>query len=368
MSWLPGSASLIASQLLLAPAAQAAVAAPERAPPPGVELAVVGDFAGADALGPRVASWFDAQALRVRTTRTRELSQRVVFAASDGAGVRIWIVLTAPTVARLFFVVQEQPFGVPRFLVQDVELPSGLDELGLERLAQVAYLSALALWDGNVESSRREVEQELPAAPTTRPPAPSRARSAPPVAPPSDAWYFRGRFELDTRLHGPEGTFVGPLVGAGLVWPERGVRELSLAGDLGWLFVPSHVEREGVALELSAFSGGLSAAYSARLSARWWWCVQAGPALELVSYRVKSVENATLDGERRSGRVFRPLLRTGLGVRALAGPLAFALTATLGVPFVHAHYDLSDSALPSGRQELITPWPVLPGLTLGVLY
>jgi hypothetical protein len=126
-----GAVFVLAPRLVLA-ATSAAAADPvaEHANAPSVEIAVVGDFAGANAVGARVASWFEGQSMQARTTRVSKLSPEVVFAPGDTAGVRLWVVLASPTAARLFFAVQEQPGSQPRFLVQDVELAGGVDELG----------------------------------------------------------------------------------------------------------------------------------------------------------------------------------------------------------------------------------------------
>jgi hypothetical protein len=136
-------------------------AEPAETKPPTVELAIVGGRERADLVEERVSSWFRAEHGALTAARLQALDPAAVLAARGPAGVRIWVVLADPTLAQVFFAVRERDGAAPRFLVTDVALPSGLDELGIEQLALVVYPSALALWAGNVESARAHVEQEL---------------------------------------------------------------------------------------------------------------------------------------------------------------------------------------------------------------
>src|SRR5689334_20487331 len=101
--------------------------------PPNVTLAFVGDEADVAALEARVTSWFHAQGTLTQSSRVPAMDAMAFFSSRE-PGVRIWIVLKSPSSVRLFFAVQELE-SAPRFLVRDVELDGGLDEIGLEQIA-----------------------------------------------------------------------------------------------------------------------------------------------------------------------------------------------------------------------------------------
>src|SRR3954467_15144913 len=100
-----------------------------------VDLAIVGNSPHADLVEDRVASWFRGQGIVARTMRLGALEPSTVLAPTDRAGVRVWITLGEPKAAQVFFVVQERAGEAPRYLVNDVTLDDGLDELGVEQLA-----------------------------------------------------------------------------------------------------------------------------------------------------------------------------------------------------------------------------------------
>jgi hypothetical protein len=346
------------------------VGAPEHESLPAVEIAVVGDFSNADAVGARIASWFEGQAIATRVSRVPELSAKSVFSPTEAVGVRLWVVLGSPTDARLFFAVQERGGAAARYLVQDVELNGGVDELGLERLAQVASLSAVALWDGNAESTRQDVERRLPGVATPSTAAESHTRpsgEAPPKPRRKDVFHYRGGLAWEASFHGEEGVFWGGSILGGPVWPSAS-REVSLTARFGWNGIPHDVERQGVTLELSQFTFGLAFGAARRISESFWLSLQLGPTLEAVTCRTKSLADPTLRGGTAAGGQLRPGLLGGVGLWLDLGPVTYALDVNVGAPLVRVHYDIEDEAAPGGREELIVPWAVQPGVSLGVVY
>ncbi len=200
--------------------------------PPRVDVTLVGSAASEEAVQGRILSWFQAQRTAATATRTDALDSTAVLAPSDDPGIRVWVVLTDATVAHVFFTVEEPHHG-RRYLVSDVLLTGGLDEVGVEQLAQVVYLSASALWAGNVESTRQEVEEGLrrreadarppppPAAPTL--PPPSTVLPPRPVAPPAP----EGRVAVTVgsaytlRAQGDEGLSQAVGSAVGVLWRRR---------------------------------------------------------------------------------------------------------------------------------------------------
>jgi hypothetical protein len=375
--WIaPLLAALVgAAYLARAPSVQAVEAA-DAAPRPGLpaaEVVVVGEFPNADAVGPRVTSWFAGQSIAATDSRTAKLHADVVFAPSETVGVRVWVMLAAPTQARLFFAVQDQAGVSSRFLVQDVELTGGVDELGLERLAQVAYLSAVALWEGNAESSREDVERSLgvpPAPPKTPPPAAAARPSSPPKPAAKPRWGFHGSYSLEAQYHGPEGLLMGPLAGAGLGWTNDVDTRWTLDLGIRWFADPNEAEAQGATIDVSGFGYSLTTSYARPLSGRLWLHARLGPELQWMFYRIEAIDNPTLQGNvGRGDAILRPGLfaSVGLGLKVeSAGMLTFG--ASLTVPFVRTHFDIRDAQLPGGSEELLAAWPVNPGLSLGWHY
>ena len=371
-AWGCGIGMICAVFAQAAPAAAAGVAAEgvadgasERASLPSVEIAVVGDFPNADAVGKRVASWFEGQSIVTRTSRVADLSAKSVFTSNDSVGVRLWLVLSAPTDARLFFAVQERAGVTARYLVQDVELSGGVDELGLERLAQVAYLSAVALWEGNAESTRADLEQRLPVATPSRSAAPQRSKAPPrPAKAPDESWRWRYEQRWEARFHGEEGIFYGLGNAFGPKWP-RGRSELSILGYFGF-YLPHEVERTGITLDCSAFAFGLPLGVARRVSDSFWLSFELGPFLSAGGCRTKALSDPSLVNSTSSGGLWRPEVMGSVALWLDFGPFRYALTIGAGVPLMQAHYDIQDSAVPGGREELLVPWAVQPAVSLGI--
>lgn len=370
--------ALVVSLALTAGLAHAADAPPAAAATaadgvrlPHVEVAVVGNFVNGETVSARVASWFTGQGVPTQTRLAPALSAVTVFAPTEALGVRLWILLSTPTTARLFFAVQEGPELPPRFLVQDVELRSGLDELGLERLAQVAYFSATAAWDGSAASSRQDVEQGLRpnAAPEV---AQARAAgkpqpkpSAPPLlAPPKPYWHYVGGFSYETKLHGDEGTFIGTGTHGG-IGRRSGQNDLSarLVFEVG--FVPHRIRKSGVTLKPNIIDWGLMLGAKHTLAGGFSFGVELGASLALISHRLP-FNNQWRDLPRDSLK-FTPKLKAGLGCGWEWGSVKLGLFATAEVPLVDDDYVVQSNQTGEHR-TLLSPWPIQPGFSLRTLF
>jgi hypothetical protein len=349
--------------------------------PPRVTIKLVGDAGEAAALEERVLSWFRQQGTITESSRQSTLDPQAVFSPQE-PGVQIWIVLQLPASVRLLFAVQDEEQNAPRYLVRDVALDGGLDEIGLEQVAQVVNLSTMALWAGNLGGSRQEVETELgvqsPPTTTTTPTPTTTTTTTTPLehtpTEPFDAGTSREKsrpdergplavgFEYAARWAGPEGVLQGP--GATL-----GVLFLRPSFELGarlhaQLFLPREVEHSGVTLRLRGATFGLGGSLAQPMSERVSVTSELGAGLDLIEYGVISVSDPSLEASGNSFEV-RPLAYASLGVRGDLGPVRLGGAALLAVQMLRTHYDISEG---DERSELFAPWMVQPGLVADVTW
>ena len=347
--------------------------------PPRVTIKLVGDAGEAAALEERVLSWFRQQGTLTESRRQSTLDPQSFFSPQE-PGVQIWIVLQLPASVRLLFAVQDEEQNAPRYLVRDVALDSGLDEIGLEQVAQVVNLSTMALWAGNLGGSRQEVETELGVQSTPTPaPAPSPTTATTPLlehtpTEPFDAGSSpkeprpdqRGPldigFEYAARWAGPEGVLQGPGATLGVLFLRR---SFELGARLhAQLFLPREVEHSGITLRLRGATFGLGVSLAQPISERISVTSELGAGLDLAEYSVVSVSDPSLQASETSFEV-RPLGYASLGVRADLGPVRVGGAALLAVQMLRTHYDISEG---DQRSELFAPWVVQPGLVAGVTW
>jgi hypothetical protein len=340
---------------------------------PRVELSIIGEASALEPLEMRIASWFRGQGTAASSKREASMDPDAVFSPAAQPGVRVWVVLRSSSAARLFFAVQERAGEPPRYLVSDVELDSGLDELGLEHLAQVCYVSATALWAGNLESSRQEVAQglklEAEPAPAAKPaPAPAAvdrgAEAGPEPTPTYQPALAAPRsvvvagVELSVRYRGGEKEAIVPGAVLGGAWRQRGIE---LGGRLhAGLLLPQTLEASGVELELRGLSFALGATLAQQRAEHWWLVVEAGPGLEVVEYRTTDVSDPTLRASP-GGTDLRPFAQLSGGARVELASLTLSAMAALAVHFTSPHYDIGE---PTGDAELLSPSLLQPGVNL----
>lgn len=121
---------------------------------------------------------------------------------AESADARVWVFVSqfGPHVAKLYF---RGPSGA-RFLLRQLALKNGLDEIGRELIGQVVETSAVALLRSNAGVSREEAragmsEEEAAEAPGDSEPPPDRA---PPEAASEGKNSKRGRLEWDLDARG----------------------------------------------------------------------------------------------------------------------------------------------------------------------
>ncbi len=336
---------------------------------PGFVLVVVPGAAQPPAsLEERVLSWFSADTVKVSGRRQQQLDPASVLAGPEEPGVKVWLLPRTTTTVRLFFSVKD-PAGAPiRYLVTDFALPRGFDELGLEQLSQVIYLSATALWEGRLESSRREVELGLSVAT-----APATAPSAVPKRPvilepearrPASARPVprRGRdglsplagLEYSARLRGHEGVAQGP---GGFFSLSLGHGVLAFGGRMrAALLLPTSVGRRQIELELRGYSFSLGPWLARRVAERLWLDAELGVGADVIRFDASAARGS---GWTTGAPVWepRPLLVGRIGAQAPLGGFRIGVTVGVALQLLKTRYDVTE---PSGHSVLLTPWRLQP--------
>ena len=330
--------------------------------PPQVALAIVGDAANADAVGKRITSWFRGQSTTVWTTELEALDPASVLAPVDHPGVQVWIVLTDPHSAKVFFAVQEKSAQTPRYLVTDIPFDSGLDELAIERLAQVVYPSALALWAGNVESSRADVEAELRHQPGDGPAPISPPLFLQPPPPDPRVLGFRIGSEYAATFDGDAGVAQKLGATASALW-RRDDTTFGTRFHLGVL-LPHDTTVSGVELDLEGASTGLGATYERKVSKHASIPAEVGFGLDVVRYRTGMLANPIFL-PTAGGYDVQPLAFARTGVHLELGGLSVGIEAILDVQLRHTHYDVSEGG---AQMPVVVPWLVQPGVAANVIW
>jgi hypothetical protein len=146
-------------------AARAEPLPPARSEPSGsaqrIEIFLVGALGRDATLARRVTSRFARTSFRVSANFAPHLDVGRVLQPGGEFVFQAWVVLLDETSARIYFT-----FAVPRetrtvYLLRDLRLEQGLDEIGAERIAEVLHLSVLALAEGHAETRREELETAL---------------------------------------------------------------------------------------------------------------------------------------------------------------------------------------------------------------
>ncbi|MBN1612586.1 MAG: hypothetical protein JW940_38505 [Polyangiaceae bacterium] len=326
--------------------------------PPRVDLVVVGEGPTLQALPWRITSWFGgAETVRVGR-RVPRLDPGVVLTPRGERGVSVWVVLEKPGRVRLFFSLEEGSGLPPRYLASDVALAHGLDEVGMEQVAQVAYLSTMALWEGRLETtSRQEMQRRL----SGRRPDSQPRRSAVVTGERSVNQRARRSLELrpglgyGARWRGPLGMAHGPVVGFGL--SSAGSRP-EIGGQIrGQWLLPTHPEEHGIELDLRGYACSLGLTLGHRATDRVTATAELGPSLEIIRRRTRSVPS---DYARVAGDVkLRPAMFLALGARADLGPASLGGAFVTTAAWYRTRYQYLDEPRP---KTLFTAWIVQPGL------
>ncbi len=369
----------------------ASAAGPDSPPstrgPCSLYVALVGDAALDPVLARRITSWFDRSPFRVEVRNVPRLDAERVLSPQPGSCAWVWVTLRADRGARVYFVRGTAEQGAPSYLVRDIRLEHGLDEIGGERVAEAIHYSVLALLEGSASNDRAEIMRALegdaagdrtPPAKDVVAPAPDRSTSPIEARPPRRDVDVEPRashrnVDVDSRAshrnvdvgigyavalrgdegfaHGPRATLRAPLAGAFSAavsfrsalpaTPALGAIDLELYG--GTLAV--------------GLIGTLQLARSASLD------VSSGPAVEWVHYSaVGSRDPAIVVGGAESE--VRPAW--DFAVRAVfEWPIRWAFVVECPVSLTRTTYEVATSG---ERRTIGRPWALSPSAGIEVRF
>jgi hypothetical protein len=273
-----------------------------------VEIVLIGAVGAVPAFETRVTSWFDSAKSMVSVRRVPQLDPASILAPKPEHGVHAWVLLRSPNLARLYFASALGPAQKATYLVRELELPQGLDEMAAEYIAQVLYLSAVAMLDGQAATAPEEVNrvlrEELSASKTPAPRAVPRQPRLPPKpeagrGPPAAQDRARRRsinaeltLGYGVSLRGEEGVWHGPRIGIGVRYADGW--GLGVLGQGAW---PSSSEMDPVELSFYGGSvrlgGGMRHALVPGVALEW----MVGPGFEVVRYSpVRSLNPSVTTG------------------------------------------------------------------------
>ncbi len=325
-----------------------------------VRVRLVGTLSRDATLRARIQSWFDPGAYEVTLQGATYLDPNQVLAPESGLLVEAWITERSRNSLRLYFASFDAKTRKTRYLLRDIALQRGLDEVAAEELAQAVHLSASALVEGELMTAREQVEESLREAPAaapgqTEPPAlAASSRSLAEARPPAP-----GKDDFSPELHaalgyyaalrGDEGFAHGPRLRAALRGPNLGgFLRLSAV-------IPHRVTRSELDLDLFGGAALLAVTYGVALSPKVRLDGFVGPTLELVRYRALAHANSGF-APAAAATELRPQLALG-ALFSLGSSPRVALVPELAVSLTDTRYEAARGATREtvARASSITP-------------
>jgi hypothetical protein len=349
-----------------------------------VEVVLVGAIGREATLPERIRSWFDPRkfVVAVRTSDTLDVGR--VLGPSRDRAAHVWITSSRPEHARFYFALASENESTTLYLMRDLPLEHGVDELAAERIAQVCFLSTIALVEGQAESRKADIEKSLraeQAASAERAasvgsvgaeggsPEPGAGSADEPRAlatnatvdrssgdaaqgtqrsPSTSRHVFQFGVGYGVSLRGDEGTGHGPRGNVAARFRTFGIFVL-VQSDL-----PTTTQLDRLDLELYALSSVLGVEVRRNFHDLT-LALHAGPSLDVVHYDPHPTDSAVRAGATATEA--RPGMDIGTSVE-FGPPLPrFAIVADLAVPFSRTHYDLVEG---SRRVVVGRAWPVVP--------
>jgi hypothetical protein len=321
-----------------------------------VSIALVGRASLAKELDDLLLEWFDAQHMRVDIRRQPSLERSEVLAATaDRQTLRVWMVLVGESV-RLYYA---DPSG-ERFLVRDIPLRNGLDEVGREHVVQVLVTSAEDFVNRRVSSTQQEVEMGLPPPPVQQAAArPVAALAAPPVkTTPATGCGPRIGASYAVTLRGDEGMGHGPgaILGMGCA-TSRFSWALSMTAHYGW---PAEAKGDDVTLSVRTFAARGTVAVETPDPRPFSVGVEIGGGVDRAAFEPRTRPGAAVVAHG-AGADLRPVALVAARGSLWHGQGRLTFAMGINVPLVKTHYDV---AIGTERHAEVTPWPVQPTFTL----
>ena len=354
---------LLSSFVVRGGAAEAA----EAAPPPMVRVVLVGQVGLESTLRSRIAGWFSSRT-RLEVWREQEVPPLGADASTATPTVLVRVIPRTPESVRIYFTVVFEPKTERRFLIREVVLPSGMDEIGLERIAQVIHSASVALWEGREQSSRAEFERlvgqdagsngSLASAPTLLVATRSAASDGPSEAKPARAdsttrhWPMLFMAGYSAIAQGKEGLGHGPV--AGIEWLFFDRWSLAVEADFWWR---RSVTTERVTFDLSGGSILTMFGWRPRINERLLGEARAGVGVHCVTFNPREVGP---DREPGPGQTEgRPVLHASLGLKlAFARAWNLGLALRLDTQLRNTYYYVENAGT---QTTLVTPWRLQPG-------
>ena len=360
------------------------VPASDLAFPTRLSITVVADERLLATFQQRVSSWF-TDGTEVSVIATSEMDTQQLLVASSGE-VRAWVVPLSAERALVTFSTLS-PRAPTRHLVREVRLRSGLDDLGLERLASVIHSAFVALREGDQGVERAQAERELGeagVAPGARnPPAEFAATPAPLPAPATSTRPLGAAQRVDrvaipaatpraelllgagygAQLRGAEGLGHGPNLALGAQLPSTpSALDFLVSGQFSFRSA-FDTELFGASVQTTALRCHVG--IEPELGSSWFAQALLGAGVDIAQIHSGSVPSSSLGNTRTdpraSGTQWRSAGQLTLGVVRHAALLDFGVYAQVNFWFEDVHYA---AATDSGEQRLVAPWPIQPGLTV----
>lgn len=344
-----------------------------------IEIAMVGEVARDPLLFERIRSLFPAETAALRRD-DQQLDQRAVLLPQRSDTVYIWITVSDGGQARVYLALAETG-GKPRYLLREVRLDSGLDEVGGETLAEVAHSSAQALWSREQQSSRqtvvealeREAEAPAPTEPLPTLPPGSSVRGASVASPTADdspastQAIASGPRNRTLRLgFGASGTThsagaEGWLQEVGGFFTFEYRSRLSFRAALRYL-IPTHFDLAPTRVQLNGASGELRAGWLSSDATHMRFRIEAGLGVLLAHARAGIVDAQPKAHALAAQDFERTYALAAAGFEWPIGPAWLAVGADLRVPLRTTSYEVAGA----GESGASTTNPLCPGGSLEI--
>jgi hypothetical protein len=301
-------------------------------------------------------------------------SAELLRVSGDGA-VEAFVLPDGAAHARLYF---RAPDG-QRFLVRDVALPSGLDALGRELIAQIVESSIVALLHSEVGISRAQLKAEVESSAAEEPSAAAQSTPKPKPASANTSTPLPARVppRLDHAAHVIEGwlaaRYAADWSGSALGLRQGPAFELGIGlGRTNFVRARFVLERDFPA---TLHAGPIDANVA---TTRWRSAVDWGTAVgrnEALAFSLGAGEDrsqiepiATSDAfvvPAAASRATPFVLHSEARLEASFAPFRLAFAFGFDVPLEHTPYDVDRGA---SAKELAAPWAVRPGVALSAAW
>lgn len=330
------------------------------------------------ALAGRIRSLF-ASNVHVTVRAAPRVSPRDVLEPDQPDTVFVWISLGGSRPARIYLAARDGEGHEARYLLREVPLESGLDEIGGETLAQVTHSSVTALWSRQQAVPREDLARELrDEAARQSDPAERQPSRAGPVRTPTErglarrgaearrvhasaaptrpkSWRWIGGAELSGYHSGDEGWLVSPGAFFGMLWSRRWSVRASAS-----VLVPSSFEAGPARVHLEGGASELRGQVAVLGAQRWRLRVDAGAGVQVLWWHAAAAPPATTLGGEREVR--------GFGLGSVAGEyrvgccVVAAVRGDVRVPLVRTDYRVLYDGVAKARASA----GIAPGLAMEI--